>query len=295
MKKSLLLILFSLSVVLHSQSKEYSGIVRDISKTPLPGVRVTIKGTQINTETNFDGYFKITIPNSLNILTFSAIGMQNLDYKVEINKNIEILLEEFSTETKFLDIGLIYDSPNSIFGASISNGIDIQPLAHFEELRTDFLYKLSGQTNFKNDYTFKTNLSLNYPNRHLNIASIEFSQKNLYSKHLFYRDLSLIGSTYLRFSNIALVLKIGHQKFNKQNNFGTSIGLQKIHPTIYYGFQFGYYSDYFNYLGFIKGFLLEDKVGFNIVYEKINNFEFFNFGLSFIFVKSSTNDIILTN
>ena len=95
MKKALLLLFLFTSGITFCQSKEYSGIVKVKSdKTQLPGVNVVIKGTKIGTQTDFDGYFKISVPDSLNILSFSFLGFQTLDYKLETEKKIEVFLKE---------------------------------------------------------------------------------------------------------------------------------------------------------------------------------------------------------
>jgi hypothetical protein len=90
LKKALLLLFLFTSGITFCQSKEYSGIVKVKSdKTPLPGVNVVIKGTKIGTQTDFDGYFKISVPDSLNILSFSFIGLQTLEYKLETKKTLK--------------------------------------------------------------------------------------------------------------------------------------------------------------------------------------------------------------
>ena len=94
MKTFLLIFLFS-SGIIFCQSKDINRIVKVKSdKTPLQGVSVLIKGTKIGTQTDFDGNFKISVPDSLNILTFSFVGFQILEYKLETEKNIEIFLKE---------------------------------------------------------------------------------------------------------------------------------------------------------------------------------------------------------
>jgi len=95
LKKALLLLFIFTSGITFSQSKEYSGIVKFKSdKTPIPGVNVIIKGTKTGTQTDCDGNFKISVPDSLNVLTFSFIGMITLDYKLNDEQNLNILLKE---------------------------------------------------------------------------------------------------------------------------------------------------------------------------------------------------------
>lgn len=53
---------------------EVSGIVNGSDNLPLPGVSVIIKGTSIGTQTNFDGYYSISVPDSDSHLEYSFIG-----------------------------------------------------------------------------------------------------------------------------------------------------------------------------------------------------------------------------
>ena len=87
MKKALLLLFLFTSGITFSQSREYSGIVKAKSDNlPLPGVNVIIKGTKIGTQTDFNGNFNISVPDSLNVLSFSFLGMIPLDYKLNENR-----------------------------------------------------------------------------------------------------------------------------------------------------------------------------------------------------------------
>jgi hypothetical protein len=121
---------------------------------------------------------------------------------------------------KWLTLGANHDVINSVFGITISNGYDEHPIVHFEDLTADFLYKISGQTNLEKDYTFGANIAWNYPNRYLNLISVEYTQRNISSVNLFYRDISLSAKRYLRVKNLSTKVKIGHQNLKDKNNLG---------------------------------------------------------------------------
>jgi hypothetical protein len=53
---------------------EVSGIVRDENGSPLPGVSVIVEGSTIGTQTNFDGYYSLSLPANAGILRFSYLG-----------------------------------------------------------------------------------------------------------------------------------------------------------------------------------------------------------------------------
>ncbi|MBV9960942.1 MAG: SusC/RagA family TonB-linked outer membrane protein [Parafilimonas sp.] len=55
--------------------KVVSGVVTDsASRSPLPGVTVTVKGTKTGTQTSNDGRFSITVPNNATTLFISSVG-----------------------------------------------------------------------------------------------------------------------------------------------------------------------------------------------------------------------------
>lgn len=82
-------------------SNKVSGFVRDAyTGEPIVGVNVIVKGTSIGTITNSEGYYSITLPNDESLLTFSALGYEELTLKpdrsiLNINlKPIEMKLAE---------------------------------------------------------------------------------------------------------------------------------------------------------------------------------------------------------
>ena len=77
------------------QTTEYSGVVKAKSdKGPLPGAIVVVKGTKIGAQTDFDGNFKISVPDSLNVLTISYVGFKSQEVKLDEQRSLEIFLKE---------------------------------------------------------------------------------------------------------------------------------------------------------------------------------------------------------
>ncbi|MFR3331789.1 MAG: SusC/RagA family TonB-linked outer membrane protein [Odoribacter splanchnicus] len=96
--KLYLLLAFLLSIVQTgmAQSLTVSGIVTDAKDgSPLPGVSVIIKGTQLGTATNALGKFTITV-NKDAVLIFTFIGMQTQEMQVEGQKNLKIRMKAAS-------------------------------------------------------------------------------------------------------------------------------------------------------------------------------------------------------
>jgi len=73
-------------------AKMISGIVSDRNKLLLPGVSITVKGTQRSTTTDFDGYYEIEAAKNEE-LVFSYIGYDTKSIIVTDSKTINIVLK----------------------------------------------------------------------------------------------------------------------------------------------------------------------------------------------------------
>ena len=92
MKKALLM-LTAFFLCAYGMAQDVTGIVKDQSGAPLPGVTVLIVGTSNGTTTDFDGNFKISAKQG-DLLRFSYLGMKSKDVTVASNKELNIVLEE---------------------------------------------------------------------------------------------------------------------------------------------------------------------------------------------------------
>ena len=62
------------------QVQVIQGQVTDVRGTPLPGVTVRIKGTQLGVSTDVNGKFRFELPDTKEVvLAFSFVGMKPLD------------------------------------------------------------------------------------------------------------------------------------------------------------------------------------------------------------------------
>ena len=75
-------------------NNEVTGIVRDETGDPLPGVNILIKGTSIGAVTDFDGKFKIMLPEKKADLIFSFVGYEDEELKVNAGEQIDVVLKE---------------------------------------------------------------------------------------------------------------------------------------------------------------------------------------------------------
>lgn len=107
MRKLICKILMSCLVIMALPAKavaqqtetQVTGQVTDQQKDPLPGVTVTVVGTQTRAVTDLDGMFKIQVPNrNSSELEFSYMGFKRKTVKVNGSKLLSVALEEETTE-----------------------------------------------------------------------------------------------------------------------------------------------------------------------------------------------------
>ncbi|MEZ7500307.1 TonB-dependent receptor [Flavobacterium sp. Arc3] len=91
MKKITLLFLL-LNVSFLFAQKEISGVVKDNSGAPLPGVNIVEKGTNNGVSTDIDGAYKMKVKEGATIV-FSYIGFAKVE-KVAIGSKIDVVLSE---------------------------------------------------------------------------------------------------------------------------------------------------------------------------------------------------------
>lgn len=90
------------------QNTKITGVVKDASGMPLPGVNVLEKGTKNSTITDIDGKFTIKVSNSNAVIQVSYIGFKNQEVKVGGRSTVNIVLEENSeslNEVKVVSVG----------------------------------------------------------------------------------------------------------------------------------------------------------------------------------------------
>ncbi len=88
-----------------------SGRVLDASGQPLPGVSVTIKGTQIGATTDANGNFSITVPDENAKLVFSYVGFDSKEITVGKSTTLNVTLQA-STRTMDQVVVIGYGTAN---------------------------------------------------------------------------------------------------------------------------------------------------------------------------------------
>ncbi len=102
MKTHIYFILLGIFITATSaQAKNISGRVFDEENKLMPFVNITIKGYSIGTITNNQGYFSLTIPDSLSHkeLTFSFIGYENYKCMIEsVGDNLIVVMKQATVD-----------------------------------------------------------------------------------------------------------------------------------------------------------------------------------------------------
>jgi iron complex outermembrane receptor protein len=81
-------------VINNQQKKDVSGVVRDASGAPIPGVSIVAKGTTLGALSDIDGKFKITLPGDAKTLVFSFVGMKTQEVAFTGQSQVNVTLEE---------------------------------------------------------------------------------------------------------------------------------------------------------------------------------------------------------
>ncbi len=226
------------------------------------------------------------------IIVFGLSSFFGISQEKETWKDSTII-PVYHYRNQFFTIGTLYDATESLFGIQIGNGNDEQPIIHFEDLSADILYKISGQTDFENDYSIGSELSWNYPFRaKLSILSLNFNQTRITKNEYFQRNIGLSTRYYLRFTpSLHILAKFSHQRINEQNNVGFGLGLQNEHRHIYYGIRADYFKEYYNYSAFLQSLIFKDKISVRLSYDRIDNYDFFNIGINYVIIKTTANTV----
>lgn len=83
-----------MSGVAFAQLKSVSGVVKDDTNTPIPGVSVLAKGTTIGTVTDNNGKYSLSgIPAGVNVLSFTFIGMDPQDQPIGTKTSINVVMK----------------------------------------------------------------------------------------------------------------------------------------------------------------------------------------------------------
>ena len=92
--------------MLQAQNISVSGIVKDVTGEPLPGVNIMEKGTTNGTITDVDGKFTLSVKGTNAVLTVSFVGYASQEVSVKGKRNLDVTLKE---DTELLDEVVVWD------------------------------------------------------------------------------------------------------------------------------------------------------------------------------------------
>jgi len=100
--KSILTVLacfmFFVSVYAQNTLVRVAGTVTDSKETPIPGVGISLKGTNVKTVTDKDGKYTISVLDIKGILVFTYVGMDTREIPISNRQQINVVLNESSSE-----------------------------------------------------------------------------------------------------------------------------------------------------------------------------------------------------
>lgn len=105
--------------LLQQRTIRVTGVVRDVSHAPLPGVTVRLKGTTVGTSTDMDGKYTLNLPEGDHVLVFSMVGMESREEVVGKRTEINVELKEEAAEMDEVVVtGYYTQTKNSFTGAA---------------------------------------------------------------------------------------------------------------------------------------------------------------------------------
>ena len=125
---ALLLTFFSFAVT--AQKIVTGKITSGREKQPLVGATVAVRGTNVATQTDVDGGFKITVPNDKSIIVVTAIGFETMEISTSGRNNVTAELKETTSSLNEIVVtGYTAQRKKEITGAvSVVNVKDLKSI-----------------------------------------------------------------------------------------------------------------------------------------------------------------------
>ncbi|WP_052823500.1 TonB-dependent receptor [Neotamlana sedimentorum] len=114
-----------------------TGTVTDEYGMPLPGVNIIVKGTKTGVQSDFDGKYNISVPNTESVLEFTYVGMGTQSVVVGAQKEINVIMKESAAAlSEVVIVGYGSQTKESLTGAvSVVKSEELQqmPTSTFEQ------------------------------------------------------------------------------------------------------------------------------------------------------------------
>ncbi|MEP2774015.1 MAG: SusC/RagA family TonB-linked outer membrane protein [Fulvivirga sp.] len=121
-----------------NESISITGVIRDPSGEPLPGVSIVVKGTQQGTITDIDGNFSLEVDENA-ILVISFIGYKTTEIAVDNKSTFDITLKEDVTSLNEVVITATgvrrrVEIGNAIARLDVSEDVKVRPINNVSDL-----------------------------------------------------------------------------------------------------------------------------------------------------------------
>lgn len=86
-----LLLLLLIAFCTNAQTRQITGKISDQKDgSPIPGATVSVKGTTLSTQSNYDGVFNLTVPANASTLIVSSVGYGSKEVAVSDNVSLSL-------------------------------------------------------------------------------------------------------------------------------------------------------------------------------------------------------------
>lgn len=185
--KALIFLLYLTALICHesySQIRVKGRVYAKEDNEFLPGVIIQEWNTGNRDTTDMEGFFDFFLKLDSAVVLFHALGLKSEHVIVTKDTTLNVYLGWYDWYSKRISVGTSYDFANNVFGFSLGNGFDEFPLYHFEDFEERWLLKLTGNTDFNQDYGYGVKLGWTYLFRFFHVASIE-TRKLHYTENNF--------------------------------------------------------------------------------------------------------------
>jgi TonB-linked SusC/RagA family outer membrane protein len=131
----LLMALLCLATTTFAQTVIKGNVTDETNNQTMPGVNVSIKGTQVGTVTDVDGKYSISVKSPDEILVFSFIGYATKEIKVGAQSKIDISLV---SESQNLE-GIVVMGYSSKTRAEISSAVTVLPADKLKGVTSNYV------------------------------------------------------------------------------------------------------------------------------------------------------------
>lgn len=124
MKRKLLFILFlllSTSICTYAQNRTITGKVTDGGDKAIPGVSVSVKGTNQTVQTNMQGLYNINVSTKAEVLVFKYLGFADQEIAIKSSSTIDVSLKETSSNlSELVIVGYGTQTKRDVTGSTVN-------------------------------------------------------------------------------------------------------------------------------------------------------------------------------